>query len=136
MLKNIWSKGNTPLQVSVWKSIGLFLRKLGINLPQDPEIPLLSTYPAQAYHKDICSTMFIAVLFVISRTWKQPRCPSTEEGIKKMWCIYIKEYYSVVKINNTIKFVGKWMEIEKKTLSEVIQIQKDNYGMYLLISIY
>ena len=114
MLKNIWSKENTPLLVSVWKSIGLFLRKLGINLPQDPEIPLLSTYPAQSYHKDICSTMFIAVLFVISRTWKQPQCPSTEEGIKKMWCIYIKEYYSVVKINNTIKFAGKWMEIEKK----------------------
>ena len=63
-----------------------FLRKLGINLPQDTAIPLLGIYPedAQTYYKDICSTMFIAALFVIARIWKQLRCPATEDWIKKM----------------------------------------------------
>ena len=62
-------------------------------------IPLLVIYPNDSYpcNKDICSTMFIAALFVIARTWKQPRCPSTEEWIKKMWHIYTMEYYSAEK---------------------------------------
>ena len=82
----------------LWKSVWWFLRKLGINLPQDPATPLLGIYPkdAQSYYKDICSTMFITALFVIARTWKQPRCPSTKEWLKKMWHIYTLEYYSVV----------------------------------------
>ena len=62
----------------LWMSVWWFLRKVGNNLTQDPVIPLLSKY-AQSYHKDICSTMFIAVLFVIARTWKEPKCPSTKE---------------------------------------------------------
>ena len=68
----------------LWKSAWQFLRKLGINLSQDPVIPLLDIYPrvSQSYSKDMYSTMFIAALFVIARTWKQPRCPSTEEWIK------------------------------------------------------
>ena len=71
-----------PLWMSVWR----FLRKLGNNLPQDPAIPLLGIYPkdAQSYHKDMCSTMFTAALFVIANTWKQPTCPSIEEWIRKM----------------------------------------------------
>ena len=83
----------------LWKSVWWFLRKLGINLPQDPAIPLLGIYPKDAdpYHKNFCSAMFIAVLFGITRTWKQPRCPSTKEWVKKMWYIYTMEYYSVVK---------------------------------------
>ncbi|CAO2580782.1 LINE-1 retrotransposable element ORF2 protein, partial [Lemmus lemmus] len=62
-----------------------FLRKLRISLPQDPAIPLLGIFPkdAKSYYKRICPTMFIAALFVIAKTWKQPRCPSTEEWIKK-----------------------------------------------------
>ena len=108
----MWSKGNThPLLVEcklvqpLWKSVWQFLRKFGINLPQDPAIPLLGIYPrdAQSYYKSICSTMFIAALFVIARTWKQPRCPSMEEWIKKVWNIYALEYYSVVK---------KWWHLE------------------------
>ena len=69
----------------LWKSIWWFLRKLGINLSQ-VDIPLLGIYSkdAQSYYKGICSTLFIAILFVISRTWKQHRCPSTEEWLKKM----------------------------------------------------
>ena len=82
------------LEQPLWKSVWRFLRKLGIHLPHDPAIPLLGIYPkdAHSYHKDICSTMFIAALFVITSTWKQPRCPSTRE-----WNIYTMEYYSVVK---------------------------------------
>ncbi|CAO2629762.1 LINE-1 retrotransposable element ORF2 protein, partial [Lemmus lemmus] len=69
----------------LWKSVWRFLRKLGVNIPQDPAIPPLGIYPrdAQPYYKSICLTMFIAALFVIARTWKQPRCPSMEEWIRK-----------------------------------------------------
>ena len=82
--------------------------------------------------------MFIAALFVIARTWKQPSCPSTEEWIKKMWYIYTTEYYSAVKKDNDIlKFASKWIELEKKNiLSEVTQTQKDEHGMYSLINGY
>ena len=94
MLKRMWSKGNTHsllvgMQIvqPLWKSVWQFLRKMGINLPQDPAIPLLGIYPrdAQSYCKSICSTVFIATIFVIARTWKQPKCPLTEEWIKKIW---------------------------------------------------
>ena len=109
-----------------------------MNLPQDPVIPLLGIYPrnTHSYCKDTCSTMFIAALFVIARTWKQPRCPSTEEWIKKMWYIYTMEYYSAEKNNDHMIFAGKWMELENIILSEVTQTQKDKYGMYSLIGGY
>jgi hypothetical protein len=70
-----------------WKSIWWFLKKLGIILLQDPTISFLGIYPIDApiSHKDNCSTMFIAPLFLIARNWEQPKSPSTEEGIKKMW---------------------------------------------------
>ena len=66
---------------ALWKSVWFFLRKLGNNLPQDPPIPLLGKYPEDvlAYLKDMWSTMLITGLYVIARTWKQPKCPSTEE---------------------------------------------------------
>ena len=78
-----------------WRSVWRFLRKMGISLPQDPAIPLLDIHLNDSHpcNKDMCSTMLIAALFVITRTWKQPRCPSTEEWIK-MWHIYTVEYYS------------------------------------------
>ena len=85
----------------LWKSVWSFLKELRINLLQDRVIPLLGIYPQDAYpyHKDICSTMFTATIFVIVRTWKQLWCPSTEEELMKMWYIYTMEYYSVVKNN-------------------------------------
>ena len=67
---------------------------------------------AQPYHKCICLAMFIAALFVIARTWKQPKCPLSEEWIKKMWYIYSMQYYIVGKDNETLKFAGKWMDLE------------------------
>jgi hypothetical protein len=65
--------------------------------------------------------MFIAALFIIARSWKEPRCPSTEECIPKIWCICIIEYYSAIKINEFMKFLGRWMYLEDLILSEVTQ---------------
>jgi hypothetical protein len=74
-----------------------FLRYMKIVLPEDPAIPLLGIYPKDAptYNKDICSIMFIVALFIKARSWRQPRCPSTEEWIQKMCYIYTMDYYSV-----------------------------------------
>jgi hypothetical protein len=80
--------------------------------------------------------MFIAVLFVIARNWKQPRCPTTEEWIQKMWFIYTMEYYSTIKNEDILTFANKWMELENIILSEVTQTKKDRHVMHLLISRY
>ena len=98
-------------------------RKLEIVLPKDPAIPFLGIYPKDAplYHKDTCSTMFIAALFVISRIWKQPICPSTEKWMQKMWFIYTMEYYLDVKNEDIMNLASKLMELENIILSEVTQ---------------
>ena len=77
--------------------------------------------------------MFIAALFTIDKTWKQPKCPSTNEGIKKMWYIYTMEYYSAIKNNEIMPFAAAWMDLEIIILSEVSQTEKDKYHMLLLI---
>jgi hypothetical protein len=87
-------------------------------------------------NKDTCSLMFIAALFIIARSWKDPRCPSTEEWIQKMWYIYTMEYYSAIKKNEFMKFLGKWLHLEDNILSEVTQSQKNTHDMYSLISRY
>ena len=96
----------------LWKAVRRFLRKLGTSLPEDPAIPLLGIYPedSPACNKDTCSTVFIAALFIIARSWKEPdepRCPSMEEWIQKMWYIYTTEYYSAIRNNEFIKFLDK-----------------------------
>jgi hypothetical protein len=105
MLERMWRKRNTPpllvglqLVQLLWKSVWQFLRKLDIVLLEDPTIPLLGIYPEDVPtgKKDTCSTMFIAALFIIARRWKEPRCPSTEEWIQKMWYIYTMENYSAI----------------------------------------
>jgi hypothetical protein len=73
---------------------------------------------------------------VIARSWTQPRCPTTEEWIQKMWLIYTMEYYSAIKNKDILSFAGKWMELENIILSEVTQTQKDMHGMCSLISGY
>ena len=80
--------------------------------------------------------MFIAALFIIARCWKEPRYPSTEEWMRKMWYIYTMEYYSAIRNNEFMKFLGKWMELENIILSEVTLTQKVNHGMHSLISGY
>ena len=98
----------------LWKLVWRFLGKLDIVLPEDPVIPLLHIYPkdSRTYNKDTCSTMFIAALFIIARNWKEPRCPSVDEWIQKVWCIYTMEYYSAIRNNDFMKFSTKWMHLE------------------------
>jgi hypothetical protein len=79
--------------------------------------------------------MFIAASFIIVRNWKQLRCPSTKEWIKKLWYIYTMEYYPAIKDKGIMNFADKWMELEN-ILVEVTQTDKDMHGMYLLISGY
>jgi hypothetical protein len=88
------------------------------------------------FYKDTCFTVFIAALFIIDRSWKEPRCPSTEEWIQKMWYIYTMEYYSLIKNNGFMKFLGKWMDLEDIILSEVTQSQKNTHDMHSLTSGY
>jgi hypothetical protein len=122
----------------LWKSVWRFLRKLDIVLPEDPARPLLGIYPddVPTGKKDTCSTMFIAALFIIARSWKEPRCPSIEEWIQKMWYIYTMEYYSAIKKNDFMKFLGKWLDLEGIILREVTQSQKNSNDVYSLISGY
>jgi len=111
---------------------------LDIAPPEDPAIPLLGIYPKDAPtdNKDTCSNVFITALFIIARSWKKPRCPSTEEWIQKMWHIYTMEYYSAIKNNDFMKFIGKWNELENIILSEVTQSQKNTLGKHSFISGY
>ena len=74
----------------------------------------------------------LAELFVKARAWKQPKCPSTKEWIRKMWYIYTMKYYTAEKNSDILNFAGKWMELEYIILNEVSQIQKDNYHVYSL----
>ena len=83
----------------LWKMVWRFLKKLGIKPPYDPAIPLLGIYPEETkIETDTCIPVFTAALVTIARTWKQPRCPSTDEWIK-LWYIYTMEYYSAIKRN-------------------------------------
>jgi hypothetical protein len=118
-------------QLSVW----WFLRKLDTVLQEDPAIPLLGIYPENVPtgNKDTCSTMLIAALFIIARSWKEPRCPSTQDWIQKMWYIYTMEYYSYIKNNEFMKFLDKWKYLEDIILSEVTQSQKKSLDMHSLI---
>ena len=111
---------------------------MDIVLPEDPAIPLLGTYPEDVPtgNKNTCSTMFITALFIIARSRKEPRCPSTEEWVQKMWYIYTTEYYSAIKNSEFMKFLGKWMDLEDIILSEVTQSQKNSHDMHSLINGY
>jgi hypothetical protein len=79
--------------------------------------------------------MFIAALFIIARSWKGPRCPSTEQWIQKMWYIYTMEYYSAIK-NNEFMFLSKWLDLEDIILSETTPSKKNTHDMHSLISGY
>jgi hypothetical protein len=114
--------------IPLWKSVWLFLRKLDIVLLEDTTIPLLGIYPEDVptCNKDTCSTMFIATLFIIARSWKVPRYPSTEEWIQKMWYIYTVEYYLATKNN-------EFMECLSFQLLQTEIMTKAHYNTKLLI---
>ena len=101
----------------------------------DPAIPLLGIYPdTTLLKKDTCTRMFTVALFTIAKTWNQPKCPLTDDWIRKMWYLYTMEYSSSIKENKIMPFSATWMELETLILSEVSQKEKDKYHMISLIS--
>ena len=119
----------------LWRTVWRFFKKPKIERPHDPAIPLVGIYPGKRIiQKESCTTMFTAALFTIARTWKQPKCPLTDEWIKKMWHIYTVEYYSAIKRNETELFVVRWMDLETVTQSEVSQKEKNKYSMLTQLS--
>ena len=115
----------------LWRTVWRFLKKLKIELSYDPAIPLLGRYPEKTIiQKEKGTTMFIATLFTIGRTWKQPKCPSTDEWIKKMWHIYTVEYYSAIKRNEIYLFVVRCMDLESVIQSEVSKSEKEKQIPY------
>ena len=109
----------------LWEMVWRFLKRLGIKLPCDPVIPLLGIYPEEIkIEKDTCIPLFTAALFTIARTWKQPRCPSTDEWIKKLWYIHTMEYYSAIKRNSVESVLMRWMNLDQ---IEVSNKKKDKY---------
>ena len=118
----------------LWRTVWRFLKKLKIELPYNSAIPLLGIYPEKnIIRKDTWTPMLIATLFTIAKMWKQPKCPSTEEWVKKMWYINTLEYYLAIKKNEIMPFAATWMDLEFVVLSEVSQTEKEEYCMTSLI---
>jgi hypothetical protein len=117
----------------LWKKIWRLLKNLNIYLPA---IPLLEIYPKDCdtgYSRGTCTPMFIAALFTIAKLWKQPRCPTSDEWIKKLWYLYTMGFYAAMKKNEMLSFAGKWMELENIILNEVSLAQKPKNHMFSLI---
>ena len=101
-----------------------------IELPYDPAIPLLGIHTEETrIERDTCTPMFIVALFIIARTWKQPRCPSADKWIRKLWYIYTMEYYSAIKKNTFESVLMRWMKLEAIIQSEVSQKEKHQYSI-------
>ena len=97
-----------------------FLKKVEIELPYDPAIPLLGIHTEEMrIERDMCTPVFTAALFIIARTWKQPRCLSADERIRKQWYIYTMEYYSAIKKNAFESVLMRWMRLKTIIQSEV-----------------
>ena len=112
----------------LWRTVQTFLKKLKIELPYDPTIPLLGIYPEKTViQKDAYTPIFTAALFTIARSWNQPKCLPTDEWMKKMWYIYTMEYYSAIKRNEFRSFVETWTDLETVIQSQVSQKEKDKY---------
>ena len=111
----------------LWKTVWRFLKKLGIKPPYDPAVSLPGIYPKETrIERDTCITLFIAALFTVARTRKQPRCPLTDEWIRKL---YPMEYYSAIRRNAFESVVMRWMNLEPIIQSEVSQKEKIKYRL-------
>ena len=121
----------------LWKTVWNFLRKLEMELPFDPAIPLLGLYPKNPetqIQKNLCILMFITAQFIISKCWKHPKYSSVNEWIKKLWYIYTMECYAAKRKKELLPFMTGWMELESIMLSEISQMVKDTCHMISPIS--
>ena len=108
-----------------------------MELPFDPVIPLLGLYPKDPetpIQKNLCTPVFIAAQFTIAKCWKQSKCSSVNEWIKKLWYIYTLEFYAAKRKNEPLPFATAWMDLESIVLSEISQAVKDKYHMISPIS--
>ena len=113
-----------------WRIVWRFLKKLATELSYDPAMPLLGIHTKETrIERDTHTPMFIAALFTIARTWKQPRCPSADKRIRKLWYICTMEYYSAIKRNTFKSVLTRWMKLESITQSEVSQKEKHQYSI-------
>ena len=111
-----------------------FLKKLEIELPYDPSIPLLGIHTKEIrIERDTCTTMFIAALFIIASIWKQARCPSADEWIRKLGYIYTMEYYAAIKNNTLESVLMNWMKLEPIIQTEVSRKEKHQYSILMHI---
>jgi hypothetical protein len=120
----------------LWKKNWRLLKNLNIDLPYDPAIPFQGIYPKECntgYSRSTCTPVFIEALFTIAKLWNQPRCPTTDEWVKKMWYLSTMEFYPTMKKNEILSFTSKWKELENIILSKVSQAQKTNNCMFSLI---
>ena len=118
----------------LWRTEWRFLKKLKIELPYDPAIPLLGIYLEKIIiQKDTCTPVFIAALFTIAKTWKQPKCPSIEEWIKQKWYIYTMEYYSAIKMNEIMPSATTWIDLQIVILSEISQRKTNTIWHHLYV---
>ena len=119
LLRNLYVHQEATVR---WRTVWRFLKKLELELPYDPAIPLLGTHTEEtSLERDTCSPMFIAALFTIARTWSQPRCLMIDEWLRKLWYIYTMEYYSAVKKSTVESVLMRWVKLEPITQSEVSQ---------------
>ena len=135
----MWRKGNpSALLVGLQTDASTaensieFPQKLKMELPFDPIIPLLGLYPKNPetpIQKNLCTPMFIAAQFTIAKCWKQPKCPSVNKWIKKLWYIYTMEFYAAKRKKELLPFVTAWMELESIMPSEISQVVRNNYQM-------
>ena len=122
----------------LWRTVWRFLKKLKIELLYDPAIALLGIYPKDTdvvKRRAICTPMFIAAMAMVAKLWKEPRCPSTDEWIRKMGPIYTMEYYASIRKDEYPTFVVTWTGLEEIMLSEISRESQVSYGFTYLWSI-
>ena len=112
----------------LWRTVWRFLKKLQIELPYDSAVPLLGIHTEETrIERDTCTPMFIAALFIIARTRKQPRCPSADEWIRKLWYMYTMEYYSAIKRKASESYRLRWMNPKPIMQKEINKKENDRY---------
>ena len=114
----------------LWRTVWRFPKKLEIELPYDPAIPLLGIHTEETrMERDTCTPMFTAAPFIIARTLKQPRCSLAHEWIRQLWYIYTMQYYLAIKKNAFESVLMRWMKLEPIIQSEVSQKEKHQYSI-------